>query len=149
MSNYKSLYVHYSQNEYTKEVAEKFIRDNITIKMHFILMNLTQQMHTILGWIAINLHTHGLPYECKDIDTIRKSLTIHDCRYELKKIYTMYYNIYIFNLLPDGYIRNPRDHMNNFKNRIKVIQANMLNNTILDGNEYSAFDQHEIIIPSL
>ena len=147
MSTYKSLYVHYSQNEYTKQVAEKFIRDNISMKMHFILMNLTQQMHTIIGWIAINLHTHGLPYAMKDVDTMRKSLTIHDCRYELKKIYTMYYNIYIFGLLPNGYIRNPRDPMNNFKNRCKIIQANMLNNTILDENEYSAFDQHEIIIP--
>ena len=149
MSNYKSLYVHYSQNEYTKEVAEKFIRDNITIKMHFILMNLTQQMHYVIGWIAINLHTNGMSYSSPDVDTIRKSLTINDCKYELKKIYTMYYNVYIFKLLPDGYIRDLNNPMNNFTNRIKVIQANMLNNTILDGNHYSAFDQHEIIIPDI
>ena len=68
---------------------------------------------------------------------------------ELKKIYTMYYNVYIFKLLPHGYIRDPNNPMNNFKNRIKVIQANMHNNTILDGNHNSAFDQHEIILPSV
>ena len=59
----------------------------------------------------------------------------------------MYYHVYTMSLMPKGQVRDAYDPMKNFKNRLKVVQANMFQNTCLDGNTLGRSRQDTVIIP--
>jgi hypothetical protein len=97
------------------------------------------------GQLAIKHHTIGWAFDPTQNGI--KRLTIDDCKNDLKKMYIMYYNVYKKKLMPKGQVRDEFDYMKNFKNRLKVIRANMFQTTCLDGNTLDHTRQDTVIIP--
>lgn len=137
---------YYLYSEYTKDLAQIFIQRNLPREMiDHLTYVLTLEMHQMIAQLAIKHHTIGWAFDPTQYRT--KRLTIDDCKNDLKKMYIMYYNVYRNKLLPKGQIRDALDPMKNFKNRSKVIQANMFQHTFLDGNTLDAKLHDSVIIP--
>jgi hypothetical protein len=136
----------YLYSEYTKYHAISFIDRNLSKEMVNILTAaLTDEMHQMIGQLAIKHHTIGWAFDPTQNGI--KRLTIDDCKNDLKKMYIMYYNVYKKKLMPKGQVRDEFDYMKNFKNRLKVIRANMFQTTCLDGNTLDHTRQDTVIIP--
>ena len=140
-----SPYLHPSQNKYTIYHAIQFIRTNLPNHMIKILDRLSYDMHQMIAQLAIQHHTIGWAFDPTQYGI--KHLTIDDCKNDLKKMYIMYYNVYNKRLMPKGQVRDEFDFMKNFKNRLKIIRANMFQYTCLDGNTLDHTRQDTVIIP--
>jgi len=134
-------------SEYTKSVADKFIRDNLPTMMHETLNRLTKEMHYKIKSAAIAIHTIGWAFDHTGQNLGIKNLTVDNVKKDLIKIYTMYYNVYTMSLMPKGEIRDQYDPEKNFKNRMKIVTRNMYGDTCLDGNTRESRFQNKVIIP--
>ena len=136
----------YLYSEYTKDLAQIFIQRNLPREMIDHLTSvLSFDMHQMIARLTINYHTYTWAFD--PTGNSKKRLTINDCKNDLKKIYIMYYQVYTMSLMPMGQVRDAYDPMKNFKNRLKVIKANMFQHTCLDGNKLDRSHQDTIIIP--
>jgi hypothetical protein len=136
----------YLYSEYTNDFAINFINRNLPREMvDYLTAVLTYDMHKMIGKLAINHHTIGWAFDPTQNGI--KRLTIDDCKNDLKKMYIMYYNVYRKKLMPKGQVRDEFDFMKNFKNRLKIIRANMFQYTCLDGNTLDHSRQETVIIP--
>jgi len=140
-----SPYLYPDQNEYTIYHATQFIRTNLPSHMIETLDRLSFDMHQMIARLTINYHTYTWAFD--PTGNSKKRLTINDCKNDLKKIYIMYYNVYTMSLMPKGQVRDAYDPMKNFKNRLKIVQANMFQHTCLDGNTLDRSCQDSVIIP--
>ena len=142
-----SPYLHPDQNEYTIFHATNFIKNNLPSKMFETLTRLTFDMHQMIARLTINYRTFTWAIDPTGQNDGKKRLTIDNCKDDLKKIYTIYYNVYTMSLMPKGQVRDAFDPMKNFKNRLKVVKANMFLHTCLDGNTLDRSVQNSVIIP--
>ena len=143
----KSKYLYPDQDEFTIEEVNIFIKNKLPEYMIETLNNsLTFDMHKKIARLAINHHTYGWAFDPSG--KRMKTLTFDDCTNDLKKIYIMYYNVYTMSLMPKGQFRDAYDPMKNFKNRLRVIQANMFLNTCIDGNTIPPEHQDTVVIPN-
>ena len=135
----------YNENTYTYDVIENFIYCNMRGDTIPDLLNLSFEMHIIIAKTAIMHHTLMWPISPSENNARTNALTVDSCKEDLKKIYMMYYNVCRKRLYPKGQVFNASDPMKNFKNRMKIVRANMFHNTKLDGNTYGR--HKDIIIP--
>ena len=140
-----SRYLHPDQNEYTLYHATEFIRSNLPSHMIETLDRLTFDMHQMIARLTINYHTYTWAFD--PTSNSKKTLTVDNCKNDLIKIYTMYYNVYTMSLMPKGQVRDEYNPMKNFKNRLQIVKANMFQHTCLDGNTLDRSCQNSVIIP--